>query len=214
MLLKSLGLGEIPKNSLLLVEEDLGGTKSIFLQLLALDSLKKGQKALYISTKESTEDILEEIELIGPRAGKETENLTIQGDLKNRKSLVEICDSLSAQNDARHADICIVDTFSFLFMEESLNCLVNDLKLLLKTSRKCHITLYLASDMGVLREREERILRSMVDGIIQFRTEYPAGKVNRFINIPKMRGTPPIERLIPYKIKEGVIAPDVRERVG
>lgn len=99
-------------------------------------------------------------------------------------------------------------------MEESLHDLINDLKLLLKTSRKCNITFYLASDMGVLQGREEHILRSMVDGIIQFRTEYPAGKVNRFINIPKMKRVPPIERLIPYKIKEGTISPDTRERVG
>ena len=214
MLLKSLGLGELPKNSLLLVEEDLGGIKSTFLQLLVLDSLKKGQKALYISTRGSKEDILEEIELKGSRSGAEMKNLTIQGDFNSRESLIEICNTLSAQSDARPLDICVVDTFSFLFMEESLHDLTNDLKLLLKTSRKCHITLYLASDMGVLEEREERVLRSMTDGIIQFRTEYPGGKVNRFINIPKMRGVPPIEKLIPYKIKEGTIAPDTRERVG
>ncbi|WP_440946419.1 RAD55 family ATPase [Methanosarcina sp. T3] len=213
MLLKSLGLGELPKNSLLLVEEDLGGTKSVFLQRLVLDSLKKGQKALYISTRYSAEEILEEIG-IGLRAGEEMQELTVHGDLGSRESLVEICKSLSAQGDARHVNICVVDTFSSLFMEENLHCLINDLKLLLKTSRNCNITFYLASDMGVLQGREEHILRSMVDGIIQFRTEYPAGKINRFINIPKMRGVPPIERLIPYKIKEGTISPDTRERVG
>lgn len=213
MLLKSLGLGELPKNSLLLVEEDLGGTKSIFLQRLVFDSLKKGQKALYISTRCPAEEILEEIG-VWSKAGEEMQELTVHGGLAGRESLVEICRSLSAQGDARPVNICVVDTFSFLFMEEGLHCLINDLKLLLKTSRKCNITFYLASDMGVLQEREEHILRSMVDGIIQFRTEYPAGKVNRFINIPKMRGVSPIERLIPYKIKEGTIAPDTRERVG
>ena len=71
MLLKSLGLGELPKNSLLLIEEDLGEIKSTFLQLLVLDSLKNGQKALYISTRRSAEDILEEIELIGSTAKPE-----------------------------------------------------------------------------------------------------------------------------------------------
>ncbi|AAM06472.1 TPA: hypothetical protein HA338_17115 [Methanosarcina acetivorans] len=213
MLLKSLGLGELPDNSLLLVEEDLGETKSIFLQRLVLDYLKKGQKVLYISTKRSAEEILEEIGFIGSK-GEEIEELTVHGDLESRESLVEICNSLSAQGDAGPVNICVVDTFSFLFMEESLHDLINDLKLLLKTSRKCNITFYLASDMGVLQGREEHILRSMVDGIIQFRTEYPAGKVNRFINIPKMKRVPPIERLIPYKIKEGTISPDTRERVG
>jgi KaiC/GvpD/RAD55 family RecA-like ATPase len=214
MLLKSLGLGELPKNSLLLVEEDLGGVKSTFLQLLMFDSLKKGQRALYISTRGSAEDILEEIELTGSRASVEMNNLTIHGDFNSRESLAEICSSLSAENGAKAVNICVIDTCSFLFMEESLRDLINDLKLLQKTSRKCNMTIYLASDMGVLQDREERILRSMTDGIIQFRTEYQAGKVTRFINVPKMRGIPPFERLIPYKIKEGIISPDVRERVG
>ncbi|AKB37532.1 hypothetical protein MSSAC_2942 [Methanosarcina siciliae C2J] len=205
-------MGALPENSLLLVEEDLGGTKSLFLQRLVLDSLKKGQKALYISTRCPAEEILEEIGA-GSIAGEEMQ-VTVHGDLGNRESLVEICKSLSAQGDAGPVNICVVDTFSLLFMEEDLHCLINDLKMLLKTSRKCNITFYLASDMGVLQEREEHILRSMVDGVIQFRTEYPAGKVNRFINIPKMRGVSPTERLIPYKIKEGTIAPDTRERVG
>ena len=88
MLLKSLGLGALPENSLLLVEEDLGGTKSLFLQRLVLDSLKKGQKALYISTRCPAEEILEEIGA-GSIAGEEMQ-VTVHGDLGNRESLVEI----------------------------------------------------------------------------------------------------------------------------
>jgi KaiC/GvpD/RAD55 family RecA-like ATPase len=215
MLLKSLGLGELPENSLLLVEEDLGGTKSTFLQLFVLDSLRKGKKAFYISTRRSAEDILEEIEFIGSKGREEIKDLTILGDFKGRESLVEICNSFLAQKDVKHVDICVVDTFSSLFMEESMQNLNADLNLLLNTCRKCNITFLLASDMGILQEREERFLRSVTDGIIQFRTEYlGGGKISRFISIPKMRGVPPIDRVIPYKIKEGSIAPDVRERVG
>jgi KaiC/GvpD/RAD55 family RecA-like ATPase len=214
MLLKSLGLEEFPKNSLLLVEEDLGEIKSTFLQLLVLDFLRKGKTVMYISTKRSSEDILNEIELVGLKTGAEMKNLTIQGNFKSRESFVEICNSFFEQQDLKSADICIVDTFSSLFMEESLQNLRTDLNLLLNICGKCNITFLLASDIGVLEERPERFLRSMTDGIIQFRTEYLAGKISRFINIPKMRGVPLIDRLIPFKMKEGVISPDVRERVG
>jgi KaiC/GvpD/RAD55 family RecA-like ATPase len=214
MLLKSIGLDELPRNSLLLIEEDLGGIKSTFLQQLVLDFLRSGKKATYISTRRSAEDILEEIGLIGSKAGIEMNNLTIQGDLKNKESLLEICNSFSTQKNGEHVDICVVDTFSSLFMEESLQSLNTDLNLLMKTGRKLNITFLLASDMGVLQERQERLLRSMTDGIIQFRTDYLAGKVNRSINIPKMRGSSPTDRLIPFKIKDGIISPDTRERVG
>lgn len=215
MLLKSLGLGELPKNSLLLIEEDIGEIKSTFLQLLVLNSLKKGQKTLYISTRRPAEDILEEIKLLGPAAaGTDMKNLTIQGDFKSKESLVEICNSFLAQKEVKPADICVVDTFSALYIEENMQNLNTDINLLLKTCRRCNITFLLASDIGVLQERQEHFLRTMTDGIIQFRTEYLAGKVNRFISIPKMKGIPPIDRLIPYKIKEGTIAPDTRERIG
>lgn len=214
MLLKSIGLDELPSNSLLLIEEDLGGVKSTFLQQLVLDFLKSGKKAMYISTRRSAEDILEEIELIRSKAGIDINNLTIQGNLKSKESFLEVCNSFSAQEKGEPVDICVVDTFSFLYMEESLQSLNKDLNLLLNTGRKLNIIFLLASDMGVLQERQERFLRSMTDGIIQFRTEYLAGKVNRTINIPKMRGFSPIERLIPYKIKDGIISPDTRERVG
>jgi len=214
MLLKSLGLGELPKNSLLLIEEDLGEIKSTFLQLLVLDSLKKGQKVQYISTRRPAEDILENIGFLGPAAGIDIKNLTIQGDFKSRESFIEICNSFLAQKDVKPVDVCIVDTFSALYIEENVQNLNTDINLLLKTSRKCSIIFLLASDIGVLQERQERFLRSMTDGIVQFRTEYLTGKVNRFISIPKMKGVPPIDRLIPYKIKEGTIAPDTRERIG
>jgi KaiC/GvpD/RAD55 family RecA-like ATPase len=214
MLLKSLGIGGLPKNSLLLIEEELGEIKSTFLQLLVLDSLKNGKTAMYISTKRSPEDILEEIELTELKAGTEMKNLTIKGDFKGRESLIEICNSFSSQKDVKPVDICVLDTFSSIFMEESLYNLNTDLNLLLNTCRKCNIIFLLGSDMGVLQERHERFLRSMTDGIIQFRTEYLARKVSRFINIPKMRGVPPIDRLIPFTIKDGAIVPDVRERVG
>lgn len=215
MFLRSIGLEELPKNSVLLIEEDLGGIKSTFLQLLVLDYLKNGKKVIYISSRRSEEDILEEIELTGHGLDNEKKDLTIIGNLKNRESLAEICNAVSlTPADVKTIDICVVDTFSSLSMGESLSNLDADLNLLLNTGRNCKITFFLASDMGVLGEREERYLRSMVDGIIQFRTEYLGGKVNRYINIPKMRGFPPLDKMIPFRISEGDIVADTRERIG
>ncbi len=220
MLLKSIGLKEIPENSVLLIEEDLGGIKSIFLQLFGLDSLKNGKKVLYISTRRSKEDIIKEIEIAAFKMGKDLENLTILGDFKSRESLIEICkrnglnQEQSSLNTIKDADICIIDTFSALFLEESIRTIASDLETLLKISRSSNVLFLLASDTGILREREERFVRSMVDGIIQFKTETGGGKINRYISIPKMKGTPPPNKMIPFKVSETGIAADTRERVG
>jgi KaiC/GvpD/RAD55 family RecA-like ATPase len=54
----------------------------------------------------------------------------------------------------------------------------------------------------------------MVDGVIQFRTEYIAGKINRYINIPKMKGSIPLNKMIAYNVTSQGITMDMRERVG
>ncbi|MEA1870561.1 MAG: hypothetical protein U9N09_10585 [Euryarchaeota archaeon] len=75
-------------------------------------------------------------------------------------------------------------------------------------------TFLMAADTGILPERAERIMRSMVDGIIQFRTTYAGDKINRFISIPKLKGVLPMRKMIPFYITAEGISIDTRERVG
>ncbi len=71
----------------------------------------------------------------------------------------------------------------------------------------------MASDTGILSEKAEKISRSTVDNIIQFRTEHSADKINRYINIPKMKELFP-KKMMAYNITGQGIMVDSREKVG
>jgi KaiC/GvpD/RAD55 family RecA-like ATPase len=112
------------------------------------------------------------------------------------------------------ADVCIIDMFAALFVHENTEVISETIEALISISRKENITFLLSADMGILPERAEKIVRSMVDGVIQFRTEYIAGKINRYINIPKMKGSIPLNKMIAYNVTSQGITMDMRERVG
>ncbi len=224
MILTSIGMEEIPQKSVLLIEEDLGSIKSIFIQQVGFDAMKIGKKVLYISTKRSREDVLDQMSLFGLNGNSEM--LTILGDFKDRTALLDMCreDTLKHKNlyhlidpslrNISETDICIVDAFTSLFIDEEVHVLVDALNSLVDVSRYSGTTFLLAADMGILEERAERIMRSMVDGIIQFRTIYTGDTINRFISIPKLKGVLPIRKMIPFYITAEGISIDTRERVG
>jgi KaiC/GvpD/RAD55 family RecA-like ATPase len=66
--------------------------------------------------------------------------------------------------------------------------------------------------MGVMSERPEKILRSMVDGVIQFSIVYEENKITRYMTIPKLNGAAPVDRKIPFTLNENGITIDTRER--
>lgn len=224
MVLTSIGIEEIPQKSVLLIEEDLGSIKSVFIQRVGFDAMKIGKKVMYISTKRSREDVLDQMSMFGLNGNSEM--LTILGDFKDKTALLDMCreDTLKHKNlyhlidpslrDISETDICIVDTFTSLFIDEEIHVLVDVLNSLVDVSRYSGTTFLLAADMGILEERAERIMRSMMDGIIQFRTTYAGDKINRFISIPKLKGVLPMRKMIPFYITAEGISIDTRERVG
>jgi KaiC/GvpD/RAD55 family RecA-like ATPase len=216
MVLTSIGLEEIPQKSVLLIEEDLGSIKSVFIQRVGFDAIEAGKKVLYISTKRSRDDVLDQMSMFGLDGS--SDGCTILGDFKDRTALLDMCyeDALKHPSlpDISEMDLCIVDTFTSLFIDEETRILVGALNSLVDASRYSETTFLLAADTGILTDRSERIMRSIVDGIIQFRTTYTGDKINRFINIPKLKGVPPIVKMIPFYITGDGISIDTRERVG
>ena len=224
MVLTGIGLEEIPQKSVLLIEEDLGNIKSIFIQRVGFDAMKIGKKVLYISTKRSRADVLDQMSLFGLNGNSEM--FTILGDFKDRTALLDMCQESTLKHknlyhlidpslrNISETDICIVDAFTSLFIDEEVHVLVDALNSLVDASRYSGTTFLLAADMGILEERAERIMRSMMDGIIQFRTTYTGDKINRFISIPKLKGVLPMRKMIPFYITGDGISIDTRERVG
>ncbi len=223
MLLAGIGLKEVPRNAVLLVEEDLGSIKSTFVQEIGFDALNNNKKVLYISTKRSKEDVIDQMALPGLDGNRE--GLAILGDFTDKIALMDLLHEKETATQMYHIidpslnnifemDICIMDTFSSLFIEENEHALIETITSLINISRSKNTTFILANDTGILDERAERIMRSMVDGLIQFKTEYMGGKINRYINIPKMKGLLPLNRMVAYNVTKDGIKMDTRERVG
>lgn len=222
-MLANLGLGDIPGNVVLLIEEDMGNVKSIFVQMAAQELFHDRKKIVYISTTRSQEDVRNHIST--SEQDKENNDFTILGSFNELNSLLDICKNVDKPADANMvqnpslsnlftADVCIIDTFSHLFMEEDTSTIKEILNCFVTMSRKNRTTFLLLSDMGILTDRSERIIRAMADGTIQFRTEYIGSKINRYINIPKLPGNPPFNRMVPFNVTERGITIDTRERVG
>ncbi len=223
-MLANLGLGNIPGNVVLLVEEDLGDVKSVFVQMAAQELLQDMKKIVYLSTARSREEVRGQMSLSTPE--DENNKLVVLGSFDDLRALLYICQKDEKMcTDANKmpdpvlrnildADICIIDTFSYLFMEEDTGTIKDALSSFVAMSRENKTTFLLLSDMGILTDRSERIIRAMADGIIQFRTEYMGSKINRYINIPKMLGNPPLNRMVPFNVTGRGIAIDTRERVG
>lgn len=100
-----------------------------------------------------------------------------------------------------------------LLVEEDTGIIKSALNSFIAISRAKRTTFLLLSDMFILTERSERLIRSMVYGRIQFITEYVGSRINRYINIHKIQGNPP-NKMIPFNVTARGITIDARERVG
>lgn len=223
-MLANLGLGDIPVNMVLFVEEDIGDVKSIFVQMVAQELLKDMKTIVYLSTARSGEEVRSKFSLSA--SYDENSSFVVSGGFNDLRSLLDLCKkdgkmctdvqmlSDPALRSILDADICIIDTFSYLFMEEDTSTIKEALNSFVAMSRENKTTFLLLSDIGILTDRAERTIRAMADGIIQFRTEYVGSKINRYINIPKMPDNSPLNRMVPFNVTGRSINIDTRERVG
>jgi archaellum biogenesis ATPase FlaH len=109
--------------------------------------------------------------------------------------------------------LIIIDPFSVFFAEDSFSELNTMLFSLTAASRK-GTTFLLLIDIGVLQERQENLVRAMADGIIQFVIVPEGDKIKNYINIPKMRGAFPRDKMLPFTVNEEGLLIDTRERHG
>lgn len=198
-MLSKIGLKELPEKSVLLIEEDLGCIKHIFVQKIGFEAVKTGKRVVYITPK-LKEDVNRQMSIYGL---KQLENFEIIENFRDRGSLLDVCSG----------DVCIIDPFTSLFIDSDIDELINTLNSFMTSSRKDNRIFLLTSDMGVIPGRAERIMRSLVDGVIQLLVAYSGDRINRFINIPKLNGTQPLDRMIPFTVGEEGIAIDTRERI-
>ena len=198
------GLEIVPESSVLCVEEHSGNIKSIYGIYVASEKARSGTPVSYL-TLQTRDDVLRRMTSLRV---PHSDNLTIveiqPGSAK---------DDVLAVISNPPAPLIVIDPFSIFFAEDSFS----DLSLLLfgmiSTSRK-GTTFLLLVDIGVLPERQENLVRAMSDGIIQFVIVPEGDKLKHYINIPKMRGAFPADKMLPFTVNAEGLLIDTRERHG
>ena len=199
------GLEIVPDNSVLCIEEHEGNIKSIYGINVASEKARAGIPVNYL-TIQTKEEVLK----------KMTQLRIPHSDLLHiiEVQLASAKHEVLALINQPGAPFMIIDQFAVFFAEDSFSDLRHLLSRLITISRK-GTTFLILLDCGVLPERHEHLVRAMADGIIQFVVVPEGDKLKNYINIPKMRGTMPQDKMLPFTVTagEGLLV-DTRERHG
>jgi KaiC/GvpD/RAD55 family RecA-like ATPase len=188
----------------LCIEERRGNVKSIYALYISSERARTGTPVTYL-TLQTKEDVLKKMAQLRIPAS----------DLLN---IVEIQPAQAKQEvlsfiNAPPTPLIIIDPFSVFFAEDSFSE-IRDLLFSLVTASRKGTTFLLLMDAGVLAERQEHIVRAMTDGVIQFVIVPEGDKLRNYINIPKMRGEFPQDKMLPFTISSEGLLIDTRERHG
>jgi KaiC/GvpD/RAD55 family RecA-like ATPase len=198
------GLEMVPDHSVLCIEEHAGNIKSIYAIYVASEWARNGFPVHYL-TLQVREDVMKKMTLLKI---PESENLTIV-EIAPARAKQEVL----AQIANPGATLVVIDPFSVFFAEDSFAELNALLFSLISSSRK-GTTFLLMVDCGVLPDRQENLVRAMADGIIQFVVVPEGDKLRHYINIPKMRGAFPRNKMLSFTLNEEGLLIDTRERHG
>jgi archaellum biogenesis ATPase FlaH len=198
------GLEIVPDNSVLCIEENAGSIKSIYALYAASEKAATGAVVTYLTLQ--TKD-----ELLGQMK-------RFRIPLRDSLRIVEISPAhakldVLSQIETVEGPLLIIDPFSVFFADDSTKDLTAFMFDLMKKSRK-GTTVLLLIDLGVLPERSEQLVRAMSDGIIQFVIVPEGDRLKQYINIPKMRGAFPRDKMLPFTLNEEGLMIDTRERHG
>jgi KaiC/GvpD/RAD55 family RecA-like ATPase len=198
------GLEMVPDNSVLCIEERNGNIKSIYALYVASERAKTGTPVTYLTlqTKEDVQKKMTQLRIPYPDLLGIVE---IQPGYAKREVLASISEPASP--------LIIIDPFSVFFAEDSFSDLNTLLFGMISASRR-GTTFLLLVDTGVLPERQENLVRAMADGIIEFTIIQEGDKLKHYINIPKMRGAFPRDKMLPFTVSEEGLLIDTRERHG
>lgn len=189
----------IPKDSLLVIEEEIGARKEIYALGIAKDRAVRGGH-VRIVTSRIREDFLSLMALYNMQAGNAIEIV----------STSHLTDAALFSGDY---DVLVIDRFPLLVLDQSDRWL-HDMLLRLATTARTGKTVILLMDLGILTTSRENVIRTLADGVIQFRHAMEGDHVRWYLQIPKMRGMLPVDRLWYITITDEGIAVDTRERHG
>ena len=183
---------------IILIEGETGGGHTIYALSIASDALKKGRLVLWI-TQGRRADILKNVQGFGIDG---IEKMMIAEEVTDWRKVT-----------IPEGALVILDSLPFFHTEDTL---AGMRKTIIEITRAAgqNRTILLVSEMGILPPGQERLARAMADGVVQLLAEREGEKLRRYFHIPKMRGTVPIDRVIPFTLSAQGILIDPRERYG
>jgi len=198
------GLEIVPEKCVLCIEEDSGNTKSLFAALVSSERGKKGIAVNYLTLR-NREEIHRQIEQLNLKVPEKLRVITISPQNSAQDIITLIYEP--------DIPLIIIDAFSVIFSEYTFNDLYT---LMFRMTLASHngTTFLLLIDQGVLPERHENLVRAMADGIIEFTIVPEGDKLKHYINIRKMRGEFPRDKMLPFTVNEEGLLIDTRERHG
>jgi len=193
-----LSLEFVEGQGLVLIEGETGPVQTIYALAIAREAMGKGMRVSYVTH--------------GP--GGDVRQL-LGGSGSDGPGRMEVIEGVADWKGVTFQEgaLVILDSLPFFSGEESLGSMRQALSHLLHQSREGR-TILLLSEMGILSSDRERLARAMADGVIQFLAEREGEKIRRHIHVPKMRGSLPIDRMIPFTLAGEGILIDPRERYG
>lgn len=192
-------LDRIPEKSIILIEEDSGCMKDFYAQRIAAETALRGEPVMYL-TSHFSEDIISQMTRYG---------MTISPSL----TFIDQCHGAGPVVEHCTGNLCILDTVSSMSMDMSMQEFRSFLAEIRKRSRNGGSYL-LVSDMGVLPQQEEHLLRAVADGVIRFLAVQEGDKIKRYMHVLKMKGAIPVDKMIPFTVTEEGLLIDTRERLG
>ena len=198
------GIEMVPEKSVLCIEERNGNIKSIYAAYVSSEKAREGMPVTYL-TLQTEEDVRRRMASLNIPDSELLTIIEILPAQAKREVLVHIREPKTP--------LVVIDAFSIFFAEDSLSGL-NDLLIDLISASRKGTTFLLLIDTGVLPGREENLVRAMADGIIEFTILHEGDKLKHYINIPKMRGAFPRDKMLPFTVSEEGLLIDTRERHG
>jgi len=198
------GLEIIPEDSVLCIEEKNGNVKSIFALYVASERAREGKTVTYL-TLQSRDTVLKTMARLKMQPSDHIRIVELPSDRARQDVLTRVREP--------GCQLLIIDPFSVIFAEESFLDLSIMLAGLLSASRNGTMFLLLI-DQGVMNQRQENLVRAMCDGVMQFVVIPEGDRLKYYISIPKMRGSFPQEKMLPFTINNEGLLIDTRERHG
>lgn len=186
--------------SLLLIEEDTGDIKRVFVQMLAAEAMSRGKKVTYITPRTKSE-IVNELSAYG---GKGIDLLEVIERTRDHSRLGDICSG----------DICVIERFPLFFLDAVDREVLSAMNVLAHTCRSGDRLIFLTIDIGIFPDKQHKMVRSIADGVINLTMTFMENRISRYILVHKLRGMTPEVKMIPFSVDDAGlnIYIDTRER--